>query len=135
MTRKRPQGKEETMRKSYWPMPAFVMGFLVFALSAPDVHADETIKVCVKNTAEEVMRFDVTFKESGTESKVDSHRHEKGEKCLEIPSNATDVELTLYDKTLILWTTLCSKSWPTAPTEDVRIELKESSSGLECAGI
>ena len=123
------------MRKSFWLMSALVMGFLVSALSAPDAHADETIKVCVNNTAGEVMRFDVTFKESGTESKVDSHRHERGEKCLEIPSAATDVELTLYEKTFILWTSICSKSWPTAPTEDVRVELKESSAGLECAGL
>ncbi len=51
-------------------MSALMLGFLVVALSAPDVRADETIKVCVNNTAGEVMRFDVSFKELGTELKV-----------------------------------------------------------------
>jgi hypothetical protein len=123
------------MRKSYRPISAIAMGLLVMALTALDVRADEPTKFCVNNVAEEVMRFEVTFKDGDQDMKVDSHRLTKGEKCLEVPSTATEVEFSLYEKFLIVWTSVCSKSWPTAPAEGVRVELKDSSSGLECAGL
>ena len=123
------------MRKSFSLMSVLMMGFLVLAMRAPGVHADETTQICINDTAKKSMHFDVHFKDGAKTKKMDSEPFDKGEKCLDIPVSSTDLELNVYKKKFIIWAKVCTKSWATTPTESVHGELVKSSAGMECAGI
>ncbi len=123
------------MRNIFSLVSVAAIGFVVVVLGASGVHADDTIQVCIDNTAEKSMHFEVHFKNSGKTVKMDSEPFDTGEKCLDIPMDSTNLELNVYKKMFIIWDKVCTKSWPTTPPESVRGKLAESSSGIECVGI
>ncbi len=123
------------MSKSFSLMSAALFGFFVFILGLPGAHADETTQICINDTANKSMHFDVHFKDGGKTMKMDSEPFDSGEKCLDIPLGSTDVELNIYKKMFIIWDKVCTKSWSEAPSESFHGELAETSAGIECVGI
>jgi len=123
------------MCKNFSLMSVFMMGFFVLVAGTSGLHAGETTQICIKDTAEESMHFNVHFKDGGKTKKLDSEPFDTGEKCLDVPADSTNVELDVYKKNFIIWDKVCTKSWAEAPPETVRGELANTAEGIGCVGI
>jgi hypothetical protein len=109
---------------------------VAWAMSAQEVRAAETVGICVNNVKGSDAHFTVDYKDGDAAMKDDSGEYDSGrERCIEVPTNATDITLTVYKSRFILWGQACTKSWPTAPEQPAHVNVSGSTFGVACEGI
>ncbi len=109
---------------------------LAWSLSVQDVRAAENVGFCVDNVKGSEAHFTVGYKEGAKAFEEDSGQYGIGqEKCIDVPTDATDIELTVYKSRFIVWAKACTKSWPTSPETAVHVNVSGGTFGVECGGI
>jgi hypothetical protein len=109
---------------------------MAWSLSAQDVLAAETVDFCVNNVKGSEVHFSVHYKEENQILKKDSGQYGNGqEKCIDVPTDATNIELTVYKSRFIVWAKACTKSWPTPPEAAVHVNVSGGTMGVECEGL
>lgn len=107
----------------------------MFAAGSEPVRAEKAAQFCMNDSVEETVHFVVEYKDGNRAEKHDSEQFKKGEKCVSVPTEATDVTMDIYKQTFIVWSKVCSKTWTAAPEEDIHVILHEGESGLVCEGL
>jgi hypothetical protein len=109
---------------------------LAWSVPAQVARAAEPVNFCVKNVEGSEAHFSVHYKQDNQILKNDSGQFGKGkEKCIEVPADATDIELAVYKSRFIVWAQACKKTWPTLPEAAVHVDVSGSTFGVKCDGL